>query len=356
MAFPPRAMTTRLGEGSRGAIVVQPYQFVRPPLTDAAISFILEIVDPRTVLAFLKERFRHDVESGSIEPTGHGEWSRAFYFCVADGAEYVVRFSARDEDFLKDQFATRFASARLPMPRLLEVGPALDGYYAISERVRSEFIENRDAPAMQRLLPWLFEVLDACRVADLSATTGFGLWGGDGVGRHASWRDVLLKFAIDSPTNRTFGWQQQLPRSAVGQRAFEAAYRRLTTLVDACPNQRHLLHSDLLNFNVLVQNDRISAVLDWGSSMYGDFLWDLAWFTFWQPWYRSWSALDLRQAARAHYSKIGLAVPNYSERMHCCELAIGLDGLAYQAYAGHWDNLAWTARRLLGLLQQDGGR
>ena len=313
-------------------------------------------MEPDTVLAFLKDRFRPGIEPGSVEPTGHGEWSRAFYFRVADGAEYVVRFSALDEAFLKDRLASRFASPRLPMPRLLEVGPALDGYYAISERAHGEFIENRDAAAMQRLLPSLFEVLDACREADLSATTGFGVWGGDGVGRHASWRDALLSVAIDSPMNRIFGWQQQLPQSTVGQRAFEAAYRRLTTLLDACPNHRHLLHSDLLYFNVLVQNDRISAVFDWGSSMYGDFLWDLAWFTFWQPWYRSWSALDLRQAARAHYSRIGLAVPNYAERMRCYELAIGLDGLAYQAYAGHLDDLAWTAQRLLGLLQHDGRR
>jgi hygromycin-B 4-O-kinase len=103
-----------------------------------------------------------------------------------------------------------------------------------------------------------------------------------------------------------------------------------------------------------VQDDHISAVLDWGSSLYGDFLWDLAWFTFWQPWYHAWSSVDFRDAARQHYASIGLDVPNFVQRMECYELAIGLDGLAYQAYAGHWDNLSWTAQRLLGVCGVDG--
>jgi thiamine kinase-like enzyme len=43
--------------------------------------------------------------------------------------------------------------------------------------------------------------------------------------------------------------------------------------------QGHLVHSDLLHYNVLVAADRVTAVLDWGSSLYGDFLFDLAWLS-----------------------------------------------------------------------------
>jgi len=203
---------------------------------------------------------------------------------------------------------------------------------------------------MQRLLPSLFDVLDACRAADLSTTSGFGVWHADGNAPHGTWRQALLSVADDVPTNRTHGWRARLSQSEVGQRAFDAGYQQLGHLVDACPNERYLLHSDLLYFNILVHDNRINAVLDWGSSMYGDFLWDLAWLTFWQPWYQSWSAVDLRSAARERYASIGLAVPNFVERMRCYELAIGLDGLAYQSFAGHWENLAWTSRRIVSLL------
>lgn len=302
------------------------------------------------MLAFVKDAFREDVEASSVEPIGHGEWSKAFYFRTIDGSAYVIRFSARDEDFLKDQLALGYASPRLPVPRLVAIGPTSGGYYAISERAFGDFIENRDQAAMQRLLPSLFDMLDACREVDVTARRGFGLWTGDGTAPHQTWRDAVLSVAVDAPTNRTHGWAPRLRQSEIGQRAFDAGYEQLVALVDGCPDERYLLHSDLLNFNVLIQDDRINAVLDWGSSMYGDFLWDLAWFTLWQPWYHSWSALDLKAYAREHYRAIGLEVPNFEERMHCYELAIGLDGLAYEAFAGHWENLTWTAQRVLGLV------
>jgi aminoglycoside phosphotransferase (APT) family kinase protein len=36
------------------------------------------------------------------------------------------------------------------------------------------------------------------------------------------------------------------------------------------------VQSDLLYFNVLAADDRARGVIDWGSSLYGDFVWDVA--------------------------------------------------------------------------------
>ncbi|MBV9600922.1 MAG: phosphotransferase [Chloroflexi bacterium] len=310
-------------------------------------------MDRDAIIAFLQPRVGRVIDA-SLARVGHGEWSQAYFVTTTDGRDLVVRFSATDEDFRKDQRAYQFASAELPMPRLLELGSLDEGqFYAISERAHGDFFEERDDEAMQRLLPSLFATLDAARDVDISHTTGFGLWHADGNATHAAWRDVLLGIAEDPPSARTHGWRERLPETPVAHRAFDAAYARLQTLVDACPNARHLVHSDLLNFNVLVQGDRISAVFDWGSSMYADFLWDLAWLTFWQPWYTAWASVDVVEVARSHYREIGLDVANFPERLRCYELAIGLDGLAYEAWTGKSpENLAWTARRLNGLVDQ----
>jgi hygromycin-B 4-O-kinase len=314
-----------------------------------------DALDPALVARFLHERFGQAVSA--IEPVGHGEWSKAFFFHFLHQADrdLVIRFSAFEDDFRKDERAARYASPRVPIPTLLEIGPAFDRLaYAVSERARGEFLEQRDAAAMRRLLPSLLAVLDALRAVDVSGTSGFGLWrGADGAAPHASWRDALLAIATDPPSSRAHGWRDRLSAFAAASQAFDAGYRRMQALVDACPNQRHLLHSDLLYFNVLVRDDRLSAVLDWGSSMYGDWLWDLAWLTFWQPWYTAWADVDLRAAAERHFRSIGLDVPNFAERLRCYELAIGLDGLAYQSFAGHTDNLAWTTQRVLGLLSTE---
>src|SRR5207302_3215091 len=135
------------------------------------------------------------------------------------------------------------------------------------------------------------------------------------------------------------------------ERAFGAALERIQQLVEWCPNERHLVHSDLLNFNVLVHDERVAGVIDWGSALYGDFVWDIAWLTFWQPWYPAWRDVDIADAARRHYAQIGLEVPLFDDRLHCYELCIALDGMKYQAFTNRPRDLEATGHRTLELLR-----
>ncbi len=300
------------------------------------------------VRAFLAGRFGRGVSG--IEPLGVGVWSKAFAFRSA-GRDYVIRFGAHHEDFAKDRFAARWAGPALPIPQVMEIGETARGYYAISERVFGAYIDDVDEEQMRALLPSLFAALDAARLADLSATTGYGSWGANGMAPYPTWRTALLDVAADRPSDRVHGWRERLAASPVGIEPFDEAYRQLQELVGRVPEDRHLIHSDLLHFNVLVDSaanpGRIMGVLDWGCGMYGDFLYDLAWFCFWQPWYPAWQRIDFRDEARQHYSAIGLDVPDLDERLRCCQIHIGLAGQAYQAYSGGWENLRQTARRTI---------
>jgi hygromycin-B 4-O-kinase len=200
---------------------------------------------------------------------------------------------------------------------------------------------------MREVLPALFAALDAARLVDLSASVGYGAWGADGTAPHPTWQAALLDVASDRPTDRTHGWRERLAASATGLGPFEEAFGRLQDLIDYCPENRHLVHSDLLNYNVLVSGDRIAAVLDWGCSMYGDFLYDLAWLCFWAPWYPAWRAIDFRREAARHYESIGLAVPHFEERLRCYQVHIGLGAQAYTAFRGRWAQMDATVRRTL---------
>ena len=302
------------------------------------------IVDVARVEAFLATRFGSDV--AAVAPLGMGVWSKAFAFQWA-GQDYVIRFGAHQEDFAKDRLAARYAGPALPIPRIIELGEAFGGYYAISERVFGGYIDDVNETQMRALLPSLLAALDAARLADLSATTGYGGWDAEGIAPYPSWRVTLLDIASDRPTDRIHGWRERLAASSVGDGPFEEAYGRLQTLADRAPEDRHLIHSDLLHYNVLVEADRITGVLDWGCAMYGDFLYDLAWLCFWQPWYPAWWRIDFRAEAARHYASIGLDVPQFEERLRCCQIHIGLASQAYQAYAGNWTDLQDTALHTL---------
>jgi len=302
------------------------------------------IVDVDHVEAFLATWFGSDAHT--VAHLATGVWSNAFAF-RREGRDYVIRFGAHREDFAKDRLAARYARPALPIPRVVELGEAFGGTYAISERVFGEYLDDVDESRMRALLPSLFAALDSARLADISGTSGYGVWGADGNAPHPSWRSALLEVAHDRPADRTHGWRERLAASPLGIGLFEEAYGHLQALVDRVPEERHLIHSDLLHFNVLVEADRITGVLDWGCAMYGDFLYDLAWFCFWQPWYPAWRRIDFRGEATRHYASIGLDVPNFEERLRYCEIHIGLAAQAYMAYAGKWSDLEATARHTL---------
>ena len=296
--------------------------------------------DEGQVAEFLIARFGDLVRN--VVHIGSGFWSCAYGF-EHRGAAYVARFGRLVEDFEKDRIAAQYHSSALPIPRILEVGTAFDGFFAISERAYGDLLDELDLNSMRRLMPSLMGMLDAMRHVDLSATQGYGIWRGDGSDTHATWRSWLLAAREDHP--RLPDWQMRLSGSPVGSRVFDAGYEQLTTLVRACPEERHLVHCDLLNRNVLVADNRIAAVIDWGSALYGDFLYDLAWLIYGAPSYPAWNGIDFREEARAYYATIDLRVPAFDERLWCYLLHISLGAQAWYAFTGEWDLLQASARR-----------
>ena len=197
------------------------------------------------------------------------------------------------------------------------------------------------------MLPALFAALDAARAVDLSGTRGFGGWEADEAGPYGSWREALLDTNNDSPPKYIHGWREKLVASPWGIGPYDEAFTRLQELIPYLPEERYLVHSDLLHYNVLVEGDRLTALIDWGCSMYCDFLWDVSWIDFWSQWYPAWRGIDFKAEILRHYEAIGLDVPHFVERLYCYEIAIGLDGLAYNAFRGNWDEIELIAERTL---------
>ena len=95
----------------------------------------------------------------------------------------------------------------------------------------------------------------------------------------------------------------------------------------------------------------ITAVLDWGSSFYGDTLYDVAWFTFYEPWYPQFQAMHVAQRlledfnADPHKNTVDLDV-----RLMCYQLDIGIGSIAYNAFKKDWKNAQVAASYTLKFL------
>lgn len=298
---------------------------------------------------FLRQRYGPSTHS--LVPLRSGEWSSAFAF-VTDDARFVARFADSRDDFDKDALVWRLAGGALAVPRVVEVGEIGEagdtgGFFAVATFVEGSPLDDLTGPEMRDYLPALLATLSAMRAVDISAYPGFGPFDGAGRAPFASWRECLLDAATRAfPTNRIFGWRPQLEAMSGAAQAFDAAYARLVDLAPTLPDERHLLHGDLLNRNVLVHQGRVS-VIDWGNALFGDPVYDIAWLHFWAPWYPQWRGIDFAGEAKTAAARAGRPLAQFEDRLRASSLYIGLDGFAYCAFRGREQDVHDIARRTL---------
>ena len=297
---------------------------------------------------FLKDHFQGKAKT--VEALNGGDWSAAYAY-VLENKEYVIRFAASKEDFEKDKKVANYATSTLHVPKIIEIGEALRGYFAISERNHGIFLDDLDGEQMRRTLPSLLSALDEIREIDLSNTKGYGWWEAKGIASCSTWQEPLLGGLDDKPGDRTYGWRKKLESSPTSAAAFDKIRAVLETLVVDLPSERYLIHNDLLYRNVLVENNEISVIIDWGNSMYGDFLYDIALLIYYWSWFPKWKDIDIKQEVLDDYESIGLKVPNIEKRLLCYQIHIGLDGLKYSAFTGNWDHLERKTEQTLELIK-----
>jgi aminoglycoside phosphotransferase (APT) family kinase protein len=304
------------------------------------------------VTSFLVERHGGPVED--LEPLGGGWWSSAWAYRTGPD-RLVVRFGHHESWYHADRMAMAFARPGLPVPEVREVGQTGQGLaYAISVRHYGSFLE--DTPAEQA--PALGATLSSLLLALLAAPAPPGT----AVSWHSpstsppTWRAFVLAALIDDPADVAHGWGAALAENPTVSPIADAAAARIRTYVEACPERRDLVHSDLLHGNVLVGQEAkaVEAVYSWKCSVRGDFLYDAAWCTFWSPWHEGVAAADPLGhllAAPALRSDPG-ALVDAAIRHHCYELQIGYSHLGWNIWTGNERELGATARRLDEILER----
>lgn len=275
------------------------------------------------------------------EPLAAGEWSRA-YALTLDGAEVVLRIGAYGDDFAKDEIVAAVAPTGLPVPKVLQRGEFGGSSYAISARAHGTALDDLDVDELRATLPALLRMLDLTAATVIPGSAGYGGWAPDRRAPFPSWPDALLDIEREKP--RVPGWRAAVERSGIGLAAFDAGLTALRALTPALPDERRLIHGDLLARNVLVNSgdgadSTVSAVLDWGNALFGDPLYDAAWLVFWWPWYPQWDGIDILAVLHEHWRPMPDPPADVDLRLTAYRLHIGLDAIAYCAFKGRWDQV-----------------
>ncbi|MCO5216260.1 MAG: aminoglycoside phosphotransferase family protein [Thermomicrobiales bacterium] len=209
-------------------------------------------------------------------------------------------------------------------------------------------LDTLSADELLATIPSLTAMLIAMRDIDTSDYDGYGSWDEEGNGLYPSFAAQLLDVANDSPNDRQQGWSDKLKLHPVSAEVFARGYEQLVSLTTYLSDDRALIHVDTLNFNVNVERNRISGIYDWGCAMWGDPIYDLAWFKFWEPWYPQWA--DVHLADRL-IQDVGILGPHGNERLHSCLLHIALSHTRYHAFIENRPLLEDVTNATLALIE-----
>lgn len=292
------------------------------------------VVTHEQVLRLLSTYFATPV-TDLMEMDG-GSVARTFTF-RADGQEYVIRFNLDKmltSNFPKELYVWRkLAATGIPMAPMIEVGRMNDLHFAISRRMPGKTLMQHTPSELKQLLPQVIQLIDTIHHVDVSDTKGYGVFDYHGRGMARSWHDFLRTVADEELEQDYFGkWHHLFEDTFLERDIFEQVYQRMLTLLDACPEERYLVQGSMSFNNLLAQNGKITAMLDWIDARYGDFVYDIATLDYWVSYGRE--NFSIKDLCWQYYQQQQITIPNYEQRILCYWCYITLSAMRFYAQSG----------------------
>lgn len=210
----------------------------------------------------------------NVEELSGGKHSWAFSYACSD-KNYVVRFNTDDRGFLKDQYVWQlFCNKDVPIPQVYSVGIMKNNiYYCISEKILGETIKQQYSVGDYSSLPVQFETIEKIKDIGIPAKHfGFGEWEPSGAGLEPSFNEYVKSIYS---TKKLVDWDE-LGRLPYFDRGFvDYLIEKMNYYIQYSPNVRELLHGDFGNDNLFINSNKISGVIDWERSLYGDHFLDV---------------------------------------------------------------------------------
>jgi hygromycin-B 4-O-kinase len=265
--------------------------------------------------------------------------------------QYVVRFT--DDNMLhanlpkEGYVAQKLITTEIPIAPILHVGRLGTRHFAISRRMPGRRLETFTPSEVKSLMPQIIGMLDTIHKVEVNDTQGYGVFDDHGTAFSSSFPLSLSKIASEEEENKQgyYGkWHHMFDDTFLERDLFQDIYQHMQRLFRSIPNERWLIHGGYSLRNILAQDGKITAVLDWLGAAYGDFVYDIAGLDFWYPW------LNVSTSFQQYYQEHQIALPAYEERILCYQCYTALVGLLFYAKGGNKDSYQWLRQAILSKL------
>ena len=261
--------------------------------------------------------------------------------CVSFAGDGYVTISVVEESKLQ-----------IPIPKVIEHGIFKESkqdkfIYSIVEKASGEFVHLAFEEIRQRVDEALIDVLYHIHSIDISETQGYGNWDEWSKAKNQSMGEHIL----DVIEKQKVFTNERLSNGIFEKELYERGKTKITELVEYCPSKRWLVHADYGYDNVLADKEgNITAVYDWEHSLFGDFVYDIAWLDFWE--FRGKNAYSKIYREKYGSSK-KLDFENYEERFLCYKLYIGMTAAGFFSESNQRDKYLEAKTKILNLLEEE---
>ena len=270
-----------------------------------------------------------EIAPGSLTQLTEGHFSQAFKFETSQGEDRVLRLGRKLYSFEADQYAhDHFAAADVPIPRVYEIGEAEPGlYFCVSEFAPGTPSDQMPPDEFAKARLDIERAFAAIFHKDISATTGEGDIDpktGNGVNR--SFAEALKAERAKENLDEL---RRQCEAAGIESDLLTKFSNQFEQNIDQVRYTRRLIHADLGSDNVIVKDNKVSAIIDWSGMGYGDWLHDYSRLEFWYP--------GRHTPAREFASQYGLETENFVERWlaHMAAHALSTIDFAFRYESHH---------------------
>ncbi|MHA1199731.1 MAG: phosphotransferase family protein [Candidatus Heimdallarchaeaceae archaeon] len=304
---------------------------------------------------FLLKNFCTDIKN--IEILKGGEISQAFSF-KNHSDEYVIKVRKVRKRFRKfNPFAKEIEiseilkkkDSQIPIPKVVQHGPFKGDkkerfIYSIVEKAKGSFVHLFPKETANLVDNSLVDMLYRIHTIDISETKGYGNWD--------KWNKAKLKsmqkHVLEGLEREKVFTNERFSSGIFEKDLYIQGSTKIRELVEYCSSERNLVHADFGFDNVLADKvGNVTAVFDWEHSIFGDFIYDIAWMDFWV--FREENAYSNIYCKKYKDSNL-LDFENYEERLLCYKLYIGMAAAGFFSESNQEDKYLEAKQRVLSLL------
>lgn len=277
----------------------------------------------------------HYPESSQVRELTGGLASQTFSF-EANGQRYVFKTGTRKEVHEKEQWVYNKYHHVLPLRRAVLIHGSEDQLpYGIYEFIEGVKMFDLNSQQLVDIVHSVLEILSTLKSIEVSDDVGYGRFDGTGNAPYPTWSDFVEAICNED----IYNWSE-VEKKGLDADVIDAAIQKLKRGAESIKiTKKQLIHGDLGSFNLIAERVRITGIIDWSLAMYGDHLYDIANFMFWNE--------DKLQPLIAHLKARYMDTSENKRKISSYMLRIGLEELYNTVIlneAGY--DVEWVANRL----------